>query len=113
LRLCSENSEKKYFFGCGLMNAEQAGARHTTEHATAARADDNFWIASMPAGMARHIDEVESRGYTIIPGVFPPDLCERAANHVDRVLDAQPPDDRGETDSGSIPKLRTLTQQFN
>ena len=45
-------------------------------------------IAAAAAGLdlQRHISEVETVGYTIVPDVFPLDLCQRGAAHMDEVL---------------------------
>jgi len=48
-------------------------------------------IAAAASGLdlARHVVEIEEAGYTIVPGVFPPELCARAAAHMDEMLEGR------------------------
>ena len=56
---------------------------------TAAELDASVAAAGAPLDLARHLAEVEDVGFTIVPGVFPLDLCERMAEHTDAMLAPQ------------------------
>ena len=48
--------------------------------------DAEIAAAAIGLDLQRHVSEVEVLGYTIVPDVFPLDLCQRAAAHMDTVL---------------------------
>ena len=52
-----------------------------------AMASSSVAPASVQLDLARHVAEVEKSGYTVVPGVFPVELCARAISHMDAVLE--------------------------
>jgi|EP01046_Picozoa_sp_COSAG06_P027384 hypothetical protein len=52
--------------------------------------------AGLPQGQEhdwpRHIEELETVGYTVVPDVFPPTLCARAREHMDALLPTRDPE---------------------
>ena len=47
-------------------------------------------IMAAPVDFSQHIDDLETQGFTVIPGVFSPEFCARARAHMDEIL--VPPD---------------------
>eukprot|EP01052_Picozoa_sp_SAG31_P020041 SAG31_NODE_1488_length_8104_cov_6.771585_6_plen_191_part_00 len=58
-------------------------------HSEAELLDASVASAGAAIELGRHLEEIETQGFSVVPAVFPLELCERMVRHVDTMLAPQ------------------------